>query len=252
MSDERSSTPPDAWQTARQTPPLEEGAVHVWLVRVPSAEEAAPLSAGDSAEAGSHWPHGAASLSHDEVDRARTLVEPARSRFVVTRNALRSRLAGYLGCAPAHVGFDYGDMGKPHLRSEEWLHFSVAHAGDLALLAFAREAPVGVDVERLRRVPRQERIARRVLAPASAEALERIPHEERDRAFIWAWTQREAYVKAIGSGLLRSPDPLPFVWPPRPHESAGWQVAPLPSPDGYYACLVVHGGPRRIRLLQAP
>jgi len=189
-------------------------------------------------------------LSSDELTRARSLAEPARSRFVITRTALRERLANYLGCAACDVGFRYGDMGKPHLRTQERLHFSVAHAGDLALLAFARVAPVGIDIERLRAVARRERVARRVLAANSAEALMGVTPGERDEAFIWAWTQREAYVKAIGSGVLRSPDPLPFVWPPRAYGSAGWQVTPLPVVAGYHACLVVHGPPRRVELLE--
>lgn len=269
MTNEHHSSIPDAWQKRRVPPALEEGAVHVWLVhaappptspggRYTEGEtDRAALSANDpvssenqSIRRSADATDAPAGLSHDEAERARTLAEPARSRFMLTRSALRTRLADYLGCAAGDVGFDYGEMGKPHLRSDERLHFSVAHTGDLALLAFAREAPVGIDIERLRSVRRQQRIARRVLAPASAEALARIPAAERDEAFIWAWTQREAYVKAIGSGLLRSPDPLPFVWPPRPYESAGWQVMPLPVATDYSACLVIHGSSRRVHLLR--
>lgn len=269
MTDEHQNSAPDAWKKRRVAPALEEGAVHVWLVRAAAPK---PSRGGLSTEgetgrsvrfSNERTPserqrirqprdnaHGPAGLSHDEAERARGLAEPARSRFVLTRSALRARLADYLGCAAGDVGFDYGEMGKPHLRSDERLHFSVAHTGDLALLAFAWEAPVGIDIERLRSVRRQQRIARRVLAPASAEALARVSAAERDEAFIWAWTQREAYVKAIGSGLLRSPDPLPFVWPPRPYESAGWQVMPLPVATDYSACLVIHGSSRRVHLLR--
>jgi 4'-phosphopantetheinyl transferase len=252
VSDEHRTSRQDEWQTVRDTPPLVEDTVHVWLVRVPAIAGDAPLSGEGGAALQQPIAPWASCLSRDEVERARSLREPARSRFVVTRDALRSRLAAYLGCDPAHVGFDYGEMGKPHLRSGGALHFSVAHSGDLALLAFARSAPVGIDLERLRRVPRRERVARRVLARESADALEAVPAAERDRAFIWAWTQREAYVKAVGGGLYRSPDPLPFVWPPRPYESAGWHVTPLPGPVGYYACLVVHGTARSVRLLRMP
>ncbi len=270
MTEEHRAGMPDAWQIAQHAPPLEEDAVHVWLVpATPSHPPRSALSAEGRTAAAGHassattaraaqepagragaMPHGFTHLSPDEAERAGVLAEPARSRFVSTRSALRSRLADYLGCAAGDVGFEYGEMGKPHLAADARLHFSVAHTGDLALLAFAREAPVGIDIERLRGVRRQQRIARRVLAPESAEALGRLPFPERDDAFIWAWTQREAYVKAIGSGLLRAADPLPFVWPPRAYESAGWQVVPLPVSPEHRACLVTHGPPRRIHLLR--
>jgi len=251
VSEEHSSNRPDAWRKVHESPPLGEDDVHVWLVRVPPAREGELPLPDRPSRVPTLSSGGPPPLSSDELARARSFAEPARSRFVAARTALRERLADYLGCAACDVGFDYGDMGKPHLRSHERLHFSVAHAGDLALLAFARAAPVGVDIERLRTVARRERIARRVLAADSAEALMGVSPQERDEAFIWAWTQREAYVKAIGSGVLRSPDPLPFVWPPRAYGSAGWQVTPIPIVAGYHACLVVHGPLRTVELLRS-
>lgn len=245
MSAERSDTPARRWQPVQHVPPLEEDAVHVWLLRVSAAE-----AVHEGVPGGSLSERPEVALSQEEAARARQMVEPARSRFVRTRHALRTRLAGYLGCTPGAVGFSYGELGKPQLVSGDPVHFSVAHSADHALLAFARGGPVGVDLERIRPVARRARVAARVLAPASAAALARVAPAERDEAFIWAWTQREAYVKAIGGGVLRSPDPLPFLWPPRLCECEGWSIAPLPVGRGHQACLVVHGRGRRLLLLQ--
>ncbi len=252
MSGERSDTPTDGWQPVPHIPPLEEDAVHVWLLRV-GADDATL----DGLRRGAREPQATrpalaleGAVSQEEAARARQMIEPARTRFLRTRHALRTRLAGYLGCSPDAVGFAYGDMGKPTLLSGAAVQFSVAHSGDHALLAFARGAPVGVDLERVRPVARRARVAARVLAADSAAALARVPAAERDEAFIWAWTQREAYVKAIGGGVLRSPDPLPFLWPPRSCECEGWSIAPLPVGAGHQACLVVHGSGRRLQLLR--
>ena len=87
-----------------------------------------------------------------------------------------------------------------------------------------------------------------MLASDSVLALAALPAQERDDAFIWAWTQREAYVKAIGGGVLRSHDPLPFLWPPRLHEAAGWTVVPLAADARHHACLVVEGTARPVLL----
>jgi 4'-phosphopantetheinyl transferase len=195
-------------------------------------------------------PEGATGLSPGEYARAARLDGAARARFLTARAALRHRLAAYGACAPGDLDFSYGPTGKPTLREPLDLHFSVAHSADLVLLAFARTAPVGVDLEAVRPVRRQTRIARRVLADASATALARLPAPERDDAFIWAWTQREAYVKAIGGGVLRSSDPLPFVWPPRRYESEGWMITPLAAALRHRACLAVAATGRRVHLLE--
>ncbi len=230
--DERRNESSAVWERVQQVPALAADAVHVWLVRVGVAHAST------------------AGVSRAELERAARLSTPARRRFLAARAALRSRLAAYLACPPDKVDFSYGEMGKPALTAPHDLHFSVAHSGDIALLAFARRAPVGIDLERLRTVRRQGRIAPRVLADASAAALAQLPEQERDEAFIWAWTQREAYVKAIGGGVLRSADPLPFVWPPRLYESDGWTIAPLPIGLDHRACLAVAATERRLVLLE--
>lgn len=232
MIDEHTEEAMHTWQRTQRVPPLESDAVHVWRVRLGGLS--APVD----------W------LSAEERARAERLAEPARTRFLAARNALRSRLAAYLDCAPDAFDFSYGDTGKPALPAPYGLHFSVAHSADVALLAFARSVPVGVDLERLRHVPRRARIAPRVMAATSAAALATLPERERDAAFIWAWTQREAYVKAIGGGVLRSADPLPFVWPPRGYESDGWTVAPLAAEAHHHACLAVAGTGHVLHLLE--
>lgn len=234
MIDEHTDKAINTWQRTPHVPPLETDAVHVWRVRF-----------GD-VPTGIDW------LSPEERHRAERLAEPARTRFLTARNALRSRLAAYLDRDPASFDFSYGDTGKPALRPPCGLHFSIAHSADVALLAFARSVPVGIDLERLRPVPRRARIAPRVMAAASARALAALPEQQRDDAFIWAWTQREAYVKAIGGGVLRSADPLPFVWPPRGYESEGWTVAPLAADAHHHACLAVAGTGHVLHLFEVP
>jgi 4'-phosphopantetheinyl transferase len=233
VDDESTEEVMRSWHQVRGTPPLERGAVHVWRVRVEDATQVPP------------------SLSAEECERASRLRGRARARFIITRSALRARLAAYLDRPPESIAFRYGATGKPMLQGVGDVHFSVAHSGDVALVAVARAAPVGVDLERIRAVPRRRRVAARVLAPASAAALDALPPERQDEAFIWAWTQREAYVKAIGGGVLRSDDPLPLVWPPRPCMRAGWSIVPLYAQPGHRACLVV-GGDAVPRLLDLP
>jgi 4'-phosphopantetheinyl transferase len=185
---------------------------------------------------------------------------PGRSGFVVARVALRELLGRYLGTGEAPLELRYSAAGKPSLDSaaEGGLHFSLAHCGGVALLAFAR-IDVGVDVERVRRVTHAARIAARVFPAATQAVLAGVAADEWWRAFFAAWTQREALVKAVGGVLLATHDPLDFVWPPPPGvrrfvEAAGtaaareWTIAHLPTESSLTAAVVAAGAIERVRL----
>ena len=102
----------------------------------------------------------------------------------------------------------------------------------------------------LRPVPEAERIAKRWFSPRERAALAVIPDEQRVRAFMRAWTSKEAYAKAVGSGIasglerievaldldraagLRAIDGDPVA-------AARWSRPELPPTSGYAAALVV-------------
>lgn len=144
-------------------------------------------------------------LSEDEQARARRFHFRADAdRFVVSRAALRAILAAELGIAPGEVAFAYGAHGKPELApplDASGLRFSASHSGRFALHAVARGRPVGVDIERLRPVADLEAIAARTFSPRERAALGGLSGEAWQRGFFAAWTRKEAYVKALGTGL---------------------------------------------------
>ena len=57
-----------------------------------------------------------------------------------------------------------------------------------------RRREVGVDVEREREIEDAEAIAERCFSPAERDAC-------RALGFLYCWTRKEAFVKALGSGL---------------------------------------------------
>jgi len=60
---------------------------------------------------------------------------------------------------------------------------------------------VGVDVERVT-ARDTDRLTRRVLTPAEAEAYDALPAEERAAFFFRAWTAKEALFKAAGKDVF--------------------------------------------------
>lgn len=196
-------------------------------------------------------------LSSEERERAERMALPqGRAAFTVTRATLRRLLGRYLAVPPESVPLEYGPMGKPFLPGEP-LHFSVTHAADGALIALAHTA-VGVDLEQVRERARAERMLERLFAPETGAAIRALPEASRLFAFHAAWTQREAYVKAVGGGMFATPDRLPWVPPGAAVElvseresGAAWTVVPLVPWEGHCAAAVARGVADRVRLFDA-
>lgn len=198
----------------------------------------------------------AALLSPDERRRAeRFHFERHRRRFAVGRGALRSLLAGYLGTPPEAVRFDYGPKGKPFLAAgpdgeRPRLCFNLSNSEELALVAFARGAELGADLERLRPMPDGLQIAERFFSAAERQVLAAQPAEERDRAFFRCWTRKEAYLKAVGDGITVRLDAFDVTLAageaPRmlsidgdPDRGAAWSLVHVEPAPGYLGALAL-------------
>ena len=148
-------------------------------------------------------------LSADEWERAdRFLFEKHRAHFIAARGCLRAILAKYMECEPGELAFFYGEHGKPALASP-WdkspLRFNLSHSEGLALIAISLRCEIGVDIEHLnRKVGQIKDIAKRSFAPGEYEQLCALPEKEQHRAFFYCWTRKEAYLKAVGTGLTYS------------------------------------------------
>jgi 4'-phosphopantetheinyl transferase len=85
---------------------------------------------------------------------------------------------------------------------------SLSHGGGWIAVAASRAGRVGVDVEAVRDV--SPALARRCLSPAEVGWMESAPGaRDRQERFLRLWTAKEAYLKAIGTGL--GVDPRSFT-----------------------------------------
>lgn len=203
----------------------------------------------------------AATLSPDERDRAQRFhFERDRNRFVVARGLLRELIGKYLQQDPAAIEFSYGPHGKPALSGpggSNGFSFNLAHSADLVLYAFAKNRTLGIDVERINPESAGENIAQRYFSAREVSDLRTLPPEARVRAFFDGWTRKEAYLKALGSGLQTRLDS--FSVSLAPGEAAGflagvaplWRLAALHPAEGYAAAIVYDGGPSSIQTFAA-
>lgn len=149
-----------------------------------------------------------ATLSRREKERAAKFkFDLHRNRFVAGRGQLRTVLGRYLRADPSKLEFAYSPQGKPELEPKsngDGLHFNLAHAEDLALVAITRAGPIGVDVECIRQVEEMDDLVAKFFSPRENELFRKVPTSDRPIAFFNLWTRKEALLKATGEGITRS------------------------------------------------
>src|SRR5271157_645879 len=159
-----------------------------------------------------------------------------RTRFLAGCALAKAALARYAGLRPADVRFDRtcGQCGEPHgkpVLEGGLVDHSVAHSGDLIAVAVAR-------------------------APAEQAVLAAIPPAGRARAFLVAWTRKEAVTKATGDGLRAAFSDVVVAadaGPPRlvswPYERSVHSVSllDLDADPGFVAALAVIGRCETVR-----
>jgi 4'-phosphopantetheinyl transferase len=214
--------------------------VHVWHTELTNSEDAKDLEP---------------LLSPDENERtARFRFPEHRRRFVIARGFLRQLLAAYLGIKPRDVAFNYSETGKPELSANHSsdIGFNVSHSGDVAAFAFAVGRKVGVDVECIRYDVDVDEIPRRFFSPLEQQTLAALEGQQKLKSFFNCWTRKEAYVKAVGSGLslpLRDFDVSLLPGEPakllatRPDAALAtrWSMAALDFGESCAAAVVVEG-----------
>lgn len=185
------------WQTGPQSPALNSHEVHIWRVSL----------LGDTMRQQQDYHL----LSDDEKERAgHYYFARHRRRFTVARAGLRKILSRYLAQEAQHINFSYSQHGKPGVKTDKIaydLHFNVSHSGEIALYALTGSVAIGVDIEKIstRKYSYQD-LAQRYFSNMEYEQLIALPASQQQAAFFHVWTQKEAFIKAIGEGLSHALD----------------------------------------------
>jgi 4'-phosphopantetheinyl transferase len=207
-------------------------------------------------------------LDDSEREHAARLRKTADRRRYITAHALaRVLIAPSIGLSPDAIRFDTtcprcgADHGKPRLGGDGGavpVSFSLAHGGNRVVVAITDGAPVGVDVEPIRRMSSVELLALSadVMTPGEQASYSVLPVAERPRAMAVTWTRKEAVLKVWGEGLSVPPSQLSVSHPYEAPAVTGWGIhgtevqpqarAPVTLRDldagaGYVASLAVLG-----------
>ncbi|MFG0264096.1 MAG: 4'-phosphopantetheinyl transferase family protein [Rhodopirellula sp. JB055] len=145
---------------------------------------------------------------------AKFRVASARHQHVIGRGMARFLIAD-TQTAPHQIQFRHLDHGKPIIETPEQLRrpFNIAHTKGLVICGIGPEAAdewLGVDIEGLDRKT-DPGLAQRYFAPEEIEQLDRVKNSDAKQAlFLKIWTLKEAFIKAIGTGLNTPLDQFAF------------------------------------------
>lgn len=199
-------------------------------------------------------------LDYEELQKAaRFRFEPDRQWFLIKRIILKKLLSLYLGITPQMVRFRYNPHGKPHLSTRsggDSIQFNTSHSQGLAVYVVSRQRHLGVDLESLQTIPEIDALLSRWFPPRKAMSLQKLPTQEKHLAFYRWWTQREAYLKALGKGLGGPRDIVDFFLkdiesarpnPPGKLSRVGsWSFHVLTPAPNFVATVAVEGDDYRL------
>jgi 4'-phosphopantetheinyl transferase len=225
---------------------LPAGEVHLWSARLDPPEELSRQCAEV--------------LSEDEHERAeRFRFGSLRNHYIAGRGTLRMLLARYLGSDPTSFSLRYQAHGKPEL-DPPWkargVEFNVSHSHELAVYAFTRQSQIGVDVEWVRPMPNAAALVERFFSPDEARQWRQMPAERQLPAFFQGWTRKEAWLKAVGSGLSFPLDQFCVTLDDTARvlsirgdadEAAHWWLESCQPCDGYVAAVAMRGEAKNVK-----
>jgi len=241
------------WPLPPAKPTLPPDELHVWVASLNRPQT----------QLNQFWQH----LADDEQARAnRFYFDHDRAHYIVARGLLRQLLGSYLQLPAHQIAFDYGDHGKPELAAEQavsGVRFNISHAQGVALLAFARQREVGVDIEQVRPLDDGEQIAERFFSQNEVAVFTAVPPEQKPQAFFNCWTRKEAFIKVIGEGLscpldsfdvtLKPGEPAELLQVKGNREAATrWRLENLEPAAGYAGAVIAEGREWQLRTWQWP
>ncbi|MBX3316491.1 MAG: 4'-phosphopantetheinyl transferase superfamily protein [Phycisphaeraceae bacterium] len=184
-----------------------------------------------------------ADIDDAERLRAATFRSPdARDSYIRRRWLRRVLIARGHDLNPAHIRIESDRLGRPRVMGPDQissLEISTSSAGHLALIAWRRDLPLGVDIARLD--PDQASPAAAAVFMSPDEL--RTWHDGDALGFFRLWSRKEAALKAIGTGFATDPPTVSVIGPTLVAHAAPLprtiELHDLPAPSGYVGAVAL-------------
>lgn len=144
-------------------------------------------------------------LTSKDIMQSKTLFyKEARAKFIIRHGIRNILIQKYTGLLAPKIEFEFSPHGKPTLVDSS-LQFSTSSSNSKTLIAFTRGANLGIDVEAIKPIPHLDDLVAYGFSPQEQTEFSILPPEIKPEIFFHIWTQKEAFLKAIGKGLAIPP-----------------------------------------------
>ena len=143
-------------------------------------------------------------LSEQELNKALSFHrDQDRSLYVAAHTMLRRILSSYTGLGPEKIMLIEEPGRKPVLaEGMPSIAFNLSHTEGCIAMAISRNKYIGIDIERKQAFAEWQSMAHQYFSPAEQKALQHAPEDAITDLFYTFWTRKEAFLKALGLGLV--------------------------------------------------
>jgi len=142
-------------------------------------------------------------LDKEEIATAERFKFPGlRQRYIISHGILRQLLAKYIHESAADLRIKKAEFGKPFLPDYPELSFNMSHSGDMLALAISSQCQLGIDIECYKTRNAWEGLVKKCFAPEETHYWYSLDKTDRGPAFYQFWVKKEAFVKAVGKGII--------------------------------------------------
>lgn len=125
-----------------------------------------------------------------------------KKTYLCCHALIRLMLAAKLNMEPSDLSIIKGSNNKPVLSSNQ-AYFNVSHTRDAFAFAVSRDFHVGIDLEKVRQSINIHPILERFFSTKEREYILETATKTFNRFFL-LWTRKEAFLKALGSGIIEN------------------------------------------------
>lgn len=141
-------------------------------------------------------------LSHSEKKRMNDFYfDKDKYLFGAARYALRSICSNLVNTTADKIQIDFLKYGKPFFPKLNHLQFNISHSGNIVLLGFGMNYPLGVDLEIHSNTLDHLDLSKSVFSNKEISDLRKLDKLRLVEGFYNCWTKKESYIKARGLGL---------------------------------------------------
>ncbi len=135
-------------------------------------------------------------LDIQKKSRVDRIADLNRKKIIIFSDHLaRLAISDFNGKAQEDIAFRYNSHGKPFVLDND-LNFNISHSEEFVACCVSKH-PCGIDIETIKQVNLKS--AKRFCTANEIEYIN--SYDDKNIAFLYVWTRKEAYFKSIGCGI---------------------------------------------------